>query len=143
MAKKLTGKPNGRPLKYQTVGEMQVLIDEYFKTAEEGLYTITGLALALDMNRTMLLQYAERGEFRSTVRMAKARVEADYEKSLRKNGRAGEIFGLKNFGWKDKYEHDNSGTVKHDHVGLSRIHEIFEGFHRERVDGDNKTPLPN
>ena len=143
MARKLTGKPTGRPLKFQTLAEMQKGIDAYFAEAEEGLYTITGLALSLEMTRKMLLEYEERGEFRNSIKMAKSRVEADYEKSLRKNGRAGEIFGLKNFGWKDKHEIDNTGTVTHDHVGVSRIHEIFAGFHRKRVDSDGETPLPN
>lgn len=140
---KQTDNPVGRPLKYKSVEEMQVIIDEFFKVAVEGEYTITGIALALGMTRKMLIEYEERGEFRNAVKMAKAKVEHDYEKSLRKNGRAGEIFGLKNFGWKDRYEHDNTGTVTHDHVGISRLHEIFEGFSGSRVDSDGKDTLPN
>ena len=34
-----------------------------------------------------------------------------YEKSLRKDGKTGDIFALKNFGWRDKQEHEHSGGV--------------------------------
>ena len=98
--------PGGRPLKFKTPEIMQTLIDAYFeecKTNDIPL-TITGLALALDTSRETLLNYEERDEFFDTVKRAKLRVEHDYELSLRANGRAGEIFGLKNFGWKDKSE---------------------------------------
>ena len=35
---------------------------------------------------------------------AKLLIERSYEVSMRVNGRAGDIFGLKNFGWTDKSE---------------------------------------
>ena len=31
-------------------------------------------------------------------------MQESYEKSLRKNGRTGDIFALKNFGWTDRQE---------------------------------------
>jgi hypothetical protein len=36
------------------------------------------------------------------INHAKLRIENSYELSLRKNGRSGDIFALKNFGWSDK-----------------------------------------
>ena len=96
----------GRPWKFKTVEDLQQLIDAYFlrcKTENEPL-TITGLAIALDTDRSTLIEYAEnRGEeFSYTIRRAKTLVEQDYEKRLISRGNSGDIFGLKNFGWTDQ-----------------------------------------
>ena len=96
----------GRPLKFKTVEDLQKAIDGYFKTAIVGEYTITGLALALDTYRSVLVDYEGRDEYSNAVKKAKTRIENDYERSLRRQGRSGDIFGLKNFGWKDKSEID-------------------------------------
>lgn len=98
--------PAGRPLKFNSVEELKHLIDLYFFECDETktAYTITGLALALNTCRQTLLDYEKRDEFLDTIKNAKLRVENDYELSLRARGSAGDIFGLKNFGWKDKQE---------------------------------------
>jgi len=101
----------GRPLKFQSVEEMDKLIQEYFKNTKEEELTITGLALALDTDRKTLINYENRDEFFNTIKKAKTRIENSYEKSLRKNGRTGDIFALKNFGWQDKQEIDSSINV--------------------------------
>lgn len=101
----------GRPLKYQSVEEMQKIIDNYFATTPEEEITITGLALALDTDRKTLINYENRDEFFYTIKKAKTRVELSYEKSLRKNGRTGDIFALKNFGWQDKQEIDSQVSL--------------------------------
>ena len=96
----------GRPLKWQTPEQLQKEIDKYFKDCElnnEPL-TITGLALALDTYRDVLMDYQNKDEFSNTVKKAKLRIENAYEKRLIKNGRSGDIFALKNFGWVDKQE---------------------------------------
>lgn len=98
--------PAGRPLKFQSVEELQAKIDEYFTKCPEAEWTITGLADHLDTFRSVLCDYEEKDEFSYTIKKAKQKVEMAYEKSLRKNGRSGDIFGLKNFGWKDKNETD-------------------------------------
>lgn len=96
----------GRPPKWNTPEELQAEIDKYFagceKTGEP--LTITGLALALDTYRDVLMDYQNKDEFSNTVKRAKQRIENAYEKRLIANGRAGDIFALKNFGWKDKQE---------------------------------------
>ena len=94
----------GRPLKFQSVEEMQKMIEKYFKETPEDELTITGLALALDTDRHTLINYGNRDEFFHTIKKAKTRIENSYEKSLRKNGRTGDIFALKNFGWQDRQE---------------------------------------
>lgn len=98
----------GRPLKYNSVEELQVLIDEYFKECDEKdrPYTTTGLALALDMTRQMLIEYQGREEFQDTIKKAKLKVESYAEQQLFKGGNtAGVIFSLKNnYNWVDKQE---------------------------------------
>lgn len=98
--------PIGRPLKFKTVEEFTEKSDAYFADTPESEWTITGLACYLETFRNVLMDYEHKDEFSNAIKMAKQRVEMAYEKSLRKNGRAGDIFGLKNFGWKDKSEQD-------------------------------------
>jgi hypothetical protein len=96
----------GRPLKWESPEEMQVIIDQYFEETPESRWTITGLAMALDTSRETLINYSERENFFDTIRRAKIKVENAYEIDLREKGHAGNIFALKNFGWKDKTEVD-------------------------------------
>lgn len=134
----------GRPLKFQTVKELQEAIDNYFaslyepavdmwgnpvvnkKTGEQMLKkvnvaTVTGLAVALDTTRDLLLDY-ENGkydgkdltieqlaenqqidDFSDTIKKAKLRIYADTEQQLYKGKAVGAIFSLKNnYGWVDK-----------------------------------------
>ncbi len=90
----------GRPLKF-TPESLQMIIDTYFETTLIGEYTITGLALLVG-SKQLIQDYEKRKDFSEIVKRAKLMVENDYELSLRKNGKAGDIFGLKNFGWKDQ-----------------------------------------
>lgn len=99
----------GRPLKFQSVEELADAMDKYFNSVPVEEWTITGLALALDTSRATLMDYEEREEFFNTVKKGKDMVEHSYEIGLRKRGNAGDIFGLKNFGWKDKNENEVYG----------------------------------
>ena len=100
--------PTGRPLKFKSVKELQKKIDAYFTRCEKDdePLTITGLALALDTSRETLMEYGEREEFVDTIKKAKLKIEHAYELRNIKRGNAGDIFALKNFGWKDKTESD-------------------------------------
>lgn len=104
----------GRPLKFKTVEELQEKIDRYFASCDEDEepITITGLALALGTTRELLCDYEDKDEFSDAVKMAKQRVQHAYEKRLVKRGNGGDIFALKNFGWKDKSEIDNNLVLK-------------------------------
>ena len=104
--------PAGRPLKYETVEDVTPLIDAYFANTPIEEWTVTGLALALDTSRKTLMEYEGRDEFSNTIKKAKDRVENAYELSLRKTGRTGDIFALKNFDWKDKSDHDLTSDGK-------------------------------
>jgi hypothetical protein len=96
----------GRPLKFKTVEELTQKIEAYFNAVPSPEWTITGLALALDTYRQTLLNYEEKDEFMDTIKRAKLMVENSYEIDLKKHGRSGTIFALKNFDWKDKSETD-------------------------------------
>lgn len=122
----------GRPLKYNTVEELQKKIDEYFKSCEGEILknedghiilnkygepviinmkppTVTGMALYLGFNsRQALLNYQDKKEFHDTITRAKMRIEEYAECRLYdKDGCNGAKFNLiNNFGWKDKQELD-------------------------------------
>ncbi len=108
--------PAGRPLKFKTVKDLQGKIDQYFEDTPEDEWTITGLALELDTSRKVLCEYEDdRPEYSNAIKKAKLMVENGYEKDLKKSGRSGTIFALKNFDWRDKSETDvTSGGEKLD-----------------------------
>lgn len=99
-----------RPPFYDTVEEMEIALKNYFETTPIGELTVTGLAIFLGFTtRQALLNYECKPEFIDAIKKAKLRVENDYEIALRKNGRSGDIFGLKNFGWKDSQDMNIGG----------------------------------
>lgn len=96
----------GRPARYKTIEELQEMIDLYFEENEE-YPTITGLALFLGFeSRQSFYDYEKVKKFSYTIKKARLQVENSYEISLRKNGRSGDIFALKNFGWRDNQNID-------------------------------------
>lgn len=98
----------GRPLKFKTPEELELLANTYFDNTPKEEWTITGLALALDTSRKVLLEYEERDMFSNSLKRMKTKVENSYELALRKHGRSGDIFGLKNFGWRDERSLDHT-----------------------------------
>lgn len=119
--------PNGRPLTFKTVKELQEKIDEYFEWCDnrtrkavdkEGKeimisspapYTMSGLARSLGVDRRTLVNYSHKEKFFPTIRDAKSRIEEDVETRLMETrNEKGAIFNLKNNfdDWKDKNETD-------------------------------------
>lgn len=98
----------GRPKKYNSVEEMQQLINDYFNYCDENKkpYTVSGLANALDLTRQSLLNYEENDDFFDTIKRAKSKIEQFAEECLFVGSNtAGVIFNLKNnYNWKDKQE---------------------------------------
>lgn len=100
----------GRPLKFQTVEELDLAIQNYFAEqdphtttalvetgrdskgnllfdtrtvlTEQKPYTMSGLALALGITRQTLLDHAAKDGFSDSIRMAKQRCEAYAESQL-------------------------------------------------------------
>ena len=105
----------GRPLKFKTVEEMKEKIDAYFEECIESgrPFTITGLALALDTTRDLLLDYQEKDEYSDTIKKAKLRCENYAEEFLFKGKNVvGSIFNLKNNykRWDDKQIIENKNN---------------------------------
>ncbi len=106
--------PGGRPLKFQTVEDLDCKIEAYFAECDtmEEPYTITGLAVALDTSRQTLCEYEERAEFIDTIKRAKDKCEKQIEVMALKGkyNPAFSIFNLKNnYGWRDKNESEVYG----------------------------------
>ncbi len=99
----------GRPLKY-SVDELQNKVNEYFETSDR--WTIAGLAVFLGVDRHTVYNYKERDEFFHIIKGAVDKVEARYEERLiYDNSPTGVIFALKNMGWRDKTEVEQSGGL--------------------------------
>ena len=115
--------PAGRPKAYTDVNEIQQKIDDYFIKCDENKepYTITGLALALDLDRKTLYNYSKDDKFFPTIKKAKLKVENYLEKHLIiDNSTTGIIFNLKNnFDWKDKQEMEHSGNINNPFAGMT------------------------
>lgn len=98
----------GRPLKFEDKETLDKAIQSYFDITPKEEWTWTGLALHLDTSRQTLVEYKERPEFVDSIKKGLEMVENSYELDLKKHGRTGTIFALKNFDWKDKVEQELS-----------------------------------
>ncbi len=120
----------GRPPKFSNPEELQVKIDDYFKSGvakrdiivgtgankkvvQIPLPTITGLILSCGFaDRYSFYEYEKKQDFTYTIKRARARIEKEYEEMLQSGLGAGAIFALKNFGWIDKQEHSFDDETK-------------------------------
>ena len=102
----------GRKLNYPLPQDLHKVIQEYFIETPIEHYTVSGLALAVG-TKQILVDYEKRKGYGELIRMARLVIENAYELSLRKQGRPGDIFALKNMGWSDKYEHVGEGLQTH------------------------------
>jgi hypothetical protein len=108
----------GRPLKYETPDSLSAVIEEYFASTPIEHYTVTGLAMKVG-GKQLLNDYEKRDGFDQIVRFAKLRIENAYELDLRgSKSPTGAIFALKNFGWSDKQEIEQSGNMN---ININRI----------------------
>jgi len=65
--------------------------------------TFTGLALYLGFDsRDAFTEYEHKGEFASTIKRGRLRIEVEYEKRLHQQSPSGAIFALKNMGWNER-----------------------------------------
>jgi hypothetical protein len=103
----------GRPPNYTTAEEIIPPLEKWLKSIEDGEKpTITGLTLALGFcHKSSVYDYEKKDEFSYPIKKALLIVENGYEKALHSNNSTGSIFALKNFGWKDKTEVEQSGGL--------------------------------
>lgn len=109
---------NGRPPKYSNVDEIEVKINDYFDSLldeQKQEYTtrptITGLALYLGFcGRQSFYDYITKKDFSYIIKRAQTIIEMSYEEMLLSKTATGAIFALKNMGWKDKSEVEQTVT---------------------------------
>lgn len=122
--------PCDKPLKFKSPQALQNKIDAYFKECDDRKrtvllktgetadipdprpYTISGLAVALDTSRRVLMEYSSRHSYSNTITRAKAKIQAFGEESLWTPGIShGVVMSLTNsFGWRQKHEIDSKVT---------------------------------
>jgi len=105
---------DGRPPIYDTPEQMQEVADVYLsKCEEDGVRpTITKLCYKLGFeSRQSFYDYEKRDGFSYIVKRLRLWIESGYEEALSNNSPTGAIFALKNMGWKDKSEVEQSGTI--------------------------------
>jgi hypothetical protein len=102
--------PAGRPPVWDDPQAFADSVDDYFNS--DKFPTWSGLALYLGFeSRQSLEDYKKKPEFSYPIKKALLRIEQIYEANLHKGNPAGSIFALKNFGWKDKQEVEQTGGV--------------------------------
>ncbi len=117
LEKEKTKHPGGRPLKFKTPEELENAVNQYFAECEvkEKPKTMSGLALALGIDRKTLVNYSNKDEYFHTIKSARQIVEQQNEEMLvsGKGNATGIIFNMKNnFGWVDKTEQENRVILK-------------------------------
>jgi hypothetical protein len=107
------GERGGRPRKYATEKAFQNAVNDYFDFLLEydQKPTITGLTLYLGFcDRKSFYEYEKSVGFTHTVKRARTMVEHHYEQLIQGHNNAGAIFALKNMGWVDKTEVEQTIT---------------------------------
>ena len=112
--KKNMSNPVGRPRKIDSPETFDALVDTYILICQDPdnpkAITLTGMVLALGLcSKDTFYEYEKFPEFTDSVKRARLLVEHEYENRLvAGNNAAAPIFALKNFGWKDKHEVEQS-----------------------------------
>ena len=99
-----------RKRKFETPEALEAVIAEYFANTPDLEITVTGLAMTIG-GKQLFADYGRREGYAEIVADARAFVEDSYERDLRKKGGAGNIFALKNFGWKDQQDLNVEGKM--------------------------------
>ena len=73
--------------------------------------TLTGLLINIGLSKSTFYEYKKLPEYADAAEFAALMVEHSYEVSLKHRGNAGDIFALKNFGWKDSTEQNINAKV--------------------------------
>lgn len=118
----------GQPPIYAEPLDLQNMIDDYFKNGvtEKTVIvgkgdnkeivslpvpTITGLCLYCGFeSRQSFYDYEKREQFSYIIKRARLFIEKHYEEMLQIGNTTGAIFALKNMGWIDRIETDNTNT---------------------------------
>jgi hypothetical protein len=131
--------PAGRPPLFETVEDLQKMIDSYFQDGvtvkkvvigkapnnyvlEVEVPTISGLAHYIGFeSRQSFYDYELKQEFAYTIKKTRLFIEQHYEEMLQVGNTTGAIFALKNFGWTDRQEIDQKTTLKDERIDASKL----------------------
>jgi hypothetical protein len=108
-----------RPATWDDPEKFEQAVDDYFDNPDI-IHSWTGLAIHLGFeSRQSLEDYKKKPGFSYPIKKALLKIEEKYENGLFGKNPAGSIFALKNFGWKDKQEVEQSGgiTIKYQAPG--------------------------
>lgn len=119
--------PPGKEPHYKTPEELQEKISEYFKEGvptrgvivgklirQIPVPTITGLVLFCGFaDRQSFYAYEKIKKFNYTICRARSFIVRHYEELLQAGNINGAVFALKNFGWSDRIEIDQTVTEGH------------------------------
>ena len=111
-------KGGGRPRKFTSAEEMYSVGLQYIEEslANDQHLTFTGLCIALGTVKSTYWEYedgnydTDEQVFSPLLKSLKQRIENYAENRLFGNNPTGAIFALKNYGWKDKHEVEQTGT---------------------------------
>ena len=98
----------GRPLKFQSVEKLEAKIEEYKRYVKDNRKppTYAGLAYFLGIDRKTLFNYSDKkSKFFPTIKKARAWIAMFWEEILMIQGKPGQIFMAKNYGYRDIFEH--------------------------------------
>lgn len=104
----------GHPPIYDSPEKLQEAAELYIAECEEKSIrpTITKLCYRLGFDsRQSFYDYEKREQFSYIIKRLRLFIESGYEEALSQNSPTGAIFALKNMGWKDKQEVENSGSL--------------------------------
>ena len=102
----------GRPRHINSPEEFDRLVDEYIQKCLDDKKPIMWTSMAIHLgftSRGALDEYANYDGFSHSVKRAKFLVEEAYELRLVEQGRAADMFALKNFKWSDKQTVEHTG----------------------------------
>lgn len=118
----------GRPRKFRTRAALSEAVANYFNENDRKEWRITGLAVHLGVDRQSLYNWIkEKNLFFDIIKEARRMIEDKYAQNCEKRGNAGDIFILKNMGWKDKQEVDMNVKGKLSLSGLAKVAEDNNG----------------
>lgn len=103
----------GAPPKFKNKEELQEALDNYraYLEKSERPPTIAGLAYYTGIDRQTIYNYAKKDEFFGTIKSFRDWVLMTYEEEAITKGNGGIVFLLKNYGYTDKQEVEQSGGL--------------------------------
>lgn len=106
----IEGEEGERKVKAPTENGVEEITERYWIRHPEPP-TVTGLALHLGFSsKNTLYEYAEKIEFSDSIKKGLSRIEKYHEIATSRGDKCtGNIFILKNFGWKDRIEQEITG----------------------------------